>query len=105
MITAARYGDLPENVPIHFGLDGTVNQCGPRSTVWLLVATQVVIAVASSSVYVTTGARGILVMGVCVLAIFLRVQLLILSAAMTGEGARRREPNAVCPAANRGRFP
>ena len=83
-VTASRYGDLPETIPIHFGLDGTVNGYGPRATAWILVAAQVAIALGSASVYVTAGVRGILVMGVCMLLILLRVQLLILSAAMTG---------------------
>lgn len=83
-ITSSRYGDLPESIPIHFGLDGTVNRYGPRSMAWLLVIMQVAIAAGFLSIYATTGTRGVLVMGVCMAAIFLRVQLLILSAAMTG---------------------
>jgi hypothetical protein len=83
-ITSSRYGDLPETIPIHFGLDGTVNRYGPRSMAWVLVVNQVVIAAAFFTLYATTGTRGVLVMGVCLLALFLRVQLLILSAAMAG---------------------
>lgn len=83
-ITSSRYGDLPEKIPMHFGLDGTVNRYGPRSMAWLLVVNQVVIAAVFFTIYATTGTRGVLVIGVCMLAIFLRVQLLILSAAMTG---------------------
>ena len=84
VITSSRYGDLPETIPMHFGLDGTVNRYGPRSMAWLLVVNQVVMAAVFFTIYATTGTRGVLVMGVCMLAIFLRVQLLILSAAMTG---------------------
>ncbi|MGA2760861.1 MAG: DUF1648 domain-containing protein [Candidatus Cybelea sp.] len=83
-ITSSRYGDLPEVIPIHFGLDGTVNRYGPRSMAWLLVVMQVAIAAGFFSIYSATGTRGVLVMGVCMAAIFFRVQLLILSAAMTG---------------------
>ena len=83
-ITSSRYSELPEKIPMHFGLDGTVNRYGPRSMAWLLVVNQVVIAAVFFTIYATTGTRGVLVMGVCMLAIFLRVQLLILSAAMTG---------------------
>jgi hypothetical protein len=84
VITSSRYGDLPENIPMHFGLDGTVNRYGPRSMAWLLVVNQVVMAAVFFTIYATTGTREVLVLGVCMLAIFLRVQLLILSAAMTG---------------------
>jgi uncharacterized membrane protein len=83
-ITASRYGDLPETIPIHFGLDGTANRYGPRSTVWLLVGMQAALALGFSTIYATTGTRGVLVLGVCLVAIFWRVQMLILSAAMTG---------------------
>lgn len=85
VVTSSRYGELPETIPIHFGLDGTVNGYGPRSTVWMLVGTQAAIAVGSFLIYATTGARVALVLGVCMLAIFWRVQLLILSAATPGE--------------------
>jgi hypothetical protein len=84
-ITSSRYGDLPEIIPIHFGLDGTVNRYGPRSMAWLLVAMQVAIAMGCFAIYAATGTRGVLVLGVCTLAIFWRVQLLILSAATAGE--------------------
>ena len=84
VVTSSRYGDLPETIPIHFGLDGTVNGYGPRATVWMLVATQVATAVGSFSIYATTGARGALCWASAWLAIFWRVQLLILSAAMAG---------------------
>jgi len=84
VITSSRYGDLPETIPMHFGLDGTVNRYRPRSMAWLLVVNQVVMAAVFFTIYATTGTRGVLVMGVCMLAIFLRVQLLIFSAAMTG---------------------
>jgi uncharacterized membrane protein len=87
VITSSRYGDLPETIPIHFGLDGTANGYGPRSMAWLLVVNQVVIATIFFAIYVTTDSRGALVMGVCMLAIFLRVQLLILSAAITAKRA------------------
>ena len=83
-ITSSRYGDLPETIPIHFGLDGTVNGYGPRAMVWMLVVMQVAIAAGFFSIYSATGTRGVLVMGVCMAAISSRVQLLILSAAMTG---------------------
>jgi hypothetical protein len=69
-ITSSRYGDLPETIPIHFGLDGTVNRYGPRSMAWVLVVNQVVIAAAFFTLYATTGTRGVLVMGVCLLALF-----------------------------------
>jgi uncharacterized membrane protein len=63
-ITSSRYGDLPEKIPMHFGLDGTVNRYGPRSMAWLLVVNQVVIAAVFFTIYATTGTRGVLVIGV-----------------------------------------
>lgn len=85
VMTAMRYRDLPETIPIHFGIDGTANSYGPRVTAWMLPAIQVVIAFTYAAIYTTEGRLGFLVMGVGMLAIFWRAQLLILSTAMSGK--------------------
>lgn len=35
-----KYSSLPVSVPLHFGIDGTVNMYGPRPMVWMLVAVE-----------------------------------------------------------------
>ncbi|HZV77772.1 MAG TPA: DUF1648 domain-containing protein [Candidatus Babeliales bacterium] len=82
--TAARYRELPDRIPIHFGLDGSANRYGPRSAIWILVATQLLIA----STYALTGGEGglgSLITNDCILAIAWYAQLQIISAAITGQ--------------------
>jgi len=40
VVTAARYGDLPESIPVHFGIDGRADSYGPRLIIWLPSALQ-----------------------------------------------------------------
>jgi uncharacterized membrane protein len=52
-ITASRYRELPEQVPLHFWIDGTVNTYGPRPALWVLAALQIVFAL----VFVNIGSQ------------------------------------------------
>jgi uncharacterized membrane protein len=84
-VTAARYADLPKRIPIHFGIDGSVDGYGPRLAVWLLVAIQVAIALSAAVPYVG-GSRGRTVLwSDALLVICLAAQLQIISAAMSGK--------------------
>jgi hypothetical protein len=80
-VTAARYGDLPDRIPTHFGLDGTVNRYGPRSMVLMLVLVQAAVAITFGALYAAERKIGILVMGDCMLGIGAASQMLILSTA------------------------
>jgi Protein of unknown function (DUF1648) len=82
LVTANAYGSLPERIPIHFGLDGTANNYGPRSMAWLLVAVQLLVAATGVTLYL----NGSIAIGmVAIIAICWRAQLLILSAASGGQ--------------------
>lgn len=39
-LTAVRYRDLPDSIPIHFGISGRADNYGPRPLIWLLVGVQ-----------------------------------------------------------------
>jgi hypothetical protein len=84
IVTAARYQDLPDRVPIHFGIDGTANRYGPRSVLWLLVVVQLSVAVSLVLPSLTGGPRGTLVLSDCILALGLWAQIQIISAAISG---------------------
>lgn len=85
VITASRYGDLPDRIPIHFSLNGTVNSYGPRQTAWLIVVVQFAMLAIFALTYEAGVARGTLVLGVGALAIAAAAQMLILSAATSGK--------------------
>jgi Protein of unknown function (DUF1648) len=38
--TALRYRELPDRVPLHFGIAGWADGYGPRPSIWLLVVVQ-----------------------------------------------------------------
>ena len=42
--TLRSYDRLPERVPLHFGLDGSIDTYGPRFMVWSMVVVQIAIA-------------------------------------------------------------
>jgi hypothetical protein len=91
--TAARYGELPDRIPLHFWLDGTVNTWGPRPAVWLMVLLQIVLAALYSALtglwlhqelpvrFVTAMAA----FGLLMLLLLWRAQLLIISTALSGK--------------------
>jgi uncharacterized membrane protein len=86
ILTATSYQQLPERVPLHFGLDGTINMWGPRAAVWLLPAIQVVIATADGLAFKTGAAPGPgLLIADFVLALTYRAQVLIIDTAKSGK--------------------
>lgn len=48
--TARAYRQLPERIPMHFWIDGTVNAYGPRPMAWFLVALQIWLGVLFTSI-------------------------------------------------------
>jgi hypothetical protein len=83
--TAARYRELPDRVPLHFGITGVADSYGPRPFIWLIVALQLLCAVLYTALYFAGHDRGTLITGVGVAAIFLWAQTQIVSAAITGK--------------------
>lgn len=83
--TSARYRELSDRVPLHFGITGIADSYGPRPFVWLIVGLQLLCAILYTVLYLSEGDRGLLVMGVGISAIFLWAQTQIVSAAITGK--------------------
>jgi uncharacterized membrane protein len=84
-VTVARYADLPKRIPIHFGIDGSVDGYGPRLAVWLLVAIQVAIALSTTVPYMGGSPRRTVLWSDALLVICLAAQLQVISAAMSGK--------------------
>jgi hypothetical protein len=82
--TAASYGDLPDRVPIHFGITGKADSYGPRPVIWLLVGVQVMVAIIYAAVFSMGAPHGSLVAADALLALFGWVQLQIIDAAISG---------------------
>lgn len=83
--TAARYRELPDRVPLHFGITGRADSYGPRPFVWLIVGLQLLCAALYTVLYLSEGNRFLLIMGVGICAIFLWAQMVIVAAAITGK--------------------
>jgi phospholipase C len=85
-MTARSYGKLPQRVPLHFGLDGSVNTWGPRPAVWLVPAIQLAIATMDALVF-SSGAEPVrgLLLADFILALMWRAQLLIITTATSGK--------------------
>jgi uncharacterized membrane protein len=85
-LTFRRYGELPDRIPMHFWFDGTVTNYGPRPVAWLLVGIQIVIAVSYALTSASAASHLVAsILAVCVIAICWRSQVLIISAALSGE--------------------
>lgn len=86
ILTATSYRQLPERVPLHFGLDGTVNTWGPRPAVWLLPVIAGAVATVNALVFTSMpdAARGLLIADF-VLALLWRGQVLIITTATSGK--------------------
>jgi hypothetical protein len=82
-VTIARYRDLPETIPIHFGLDGKPNWCGPRITIWLIPGIQLLITATALSLGAQTP-HSSLVFWLAILVLCSAMQLLMLDAATNG---------------------
>ncbi|HEX3456765.1 MAG TPA: DUF1648 domain-containing protein [Candidatus Baltobacteraceae bacterium] len=68
-MTAARYGDLPESIPVHFGIDGRADSYGPRPIIWLPAALQGLEVITSLLLYAFGAAGAVtLITAICVAA-------------------------------------
>ncbi|HTW85448.1 MAG TPA: DUF1648 domain-containing protein [Candidatus Sulfotelmatobacter sp.] len=92
--TAARYGSLPDRVPIHVGLNGVPDRYGPRAAIWTLVAVEL----GTAGLFLVVGwllatqaapgrghGAGFPIFAFAVLALLWRTQRLVLEAARTGK--------------------
>jgi hypothetical protein len=85
-LTLRRYGELPDQIPMHFWFDGTVTNYGPRPLAWLLVGVQIVIAVTCVPIFASGASRlGDLIVADGVIAVCWRSQVLIIAAALNGK--------------------
>jgi hypothetical protein len=85
-LTFRRYGELPDQIPMHFWFDGTVTNYGPRPVAWLLVGVQILIAVTYGLSFASGASHlGASLMADCVIAVCWRSQILIISAALSGK--------------------
>jgi hypothetical protein len=85
-LTFRRYGELPDQIPMHFWFDGTVTNYGPRPVAWLLVGIQIVLAVTYALTFESgTSHVGALISADCLIAVCWRSQVLIISAALRGK--------------------
>lgn len=79
-VTVARYGDLPETIPIHFGLDGKPNGYGPRGAIWLIPAIQLLLTATAFS-FGSQAPHISLAFWFALLVLCLALQVLIIAAA------------------------
>ena len=89
VLTAANYRALPQRIPLHFLIDGTINGDGPRPAAWLMPGFQLLLLI-----YAQIHARGFparqLIMADCILALMWRAQALIIATAVSGFRLRER---------------
>ncbi len=84
VVTATRYGDLPEQIPVHFGIDGRADSYGPRPIIWLPVALQCFEALTSLLLYAFGTSRAVsLITTICVAAMLFWLALNWQTAAIT----------------------
>jgi hypothetical protein len=81
--TALRYGELPERVPLHFGLTGQATGFGPRPAVWLIPAVQVIVTVGYAAPSLAGSSRPLLLVGCAIVLFCGYLQTLIVTAALT----------------------
>jgi hypothetical protein len=85
-LTLRHYGQLPDQIPMHFWFDGTVTNYGPRPVAWLLVGVQIVIAVPYALTFASGASPvGAPILADCIIAVCWRSQVLIISAALSGK--------------------
>ncbi|HEY1881759.1 MAG TPA: DUF1648 domain-containing protein [Candidatus Cybelea sp.] len=85
VLTSRRYAQLPDRIPIHFGLMGDVDGYGPRFLAWLLVFVQLGVAVQFLLLSAMARHAGVVAAGDAILGICLAAQLLILNTARSGK--------------------
>ncbi len=91
--TLRAYKELPDRVPMHFSLNGTVNGYGPRPMVWSMVAVQVLIAASFGNAIAGYAARplpaayalAMTAFGDLILLLLARAQKLIIETALSGK--------------------
>lgn len=84
-VTARRYSDLPDRVPLHFGITGMADSFGPRWAIWLVVVLQTFLAVMYAGLYYALRSGGMLIASLGAGAILTYAQLQIVSAAVSGK--------------------
>ena len=87
--TALRYRELPERVPIHFGLMGGADGFGPKPAIWLLVVVQVLVAVVYLTASQAAGQR-LLYVGLLTIVLLAWLQAHIVAVAI--DGTNRLQP-------------
>jgi uncharacterized membrane protein len=85
IVTSQRYANLPDRIPIHFGISGIVDNYGPRYMAWVLVAIALTFGIVQLVNYELTNRLALLALGVIALAILLVGQILILNTARSGK--------------------
>ena len=84
VVTAARYGDLPKTIPVHFGIDGRADSYGPRPIIWLPVAIQCFVSLTSLLLYASGRPVGVpIITTICVVAILFWLAISWQTAAIT----------------------
>ena len=84
-LTSQRYADLPDRIPVHFGIAGNVDGYGPRYLAWLMVLVQLATIIAFLAQYEVTHRLGSLAFADTLLAVWLAAQILILNTARSGK--------------------
>jgi hypothetical protein len=82
--TGLRYGQLPDRVPIHFGLAGNADGFGPRFAVWLIVGVQILVTIGYAIPSLAGAGRPLLLVGCVVVSFCWYLQTQIVSAAIAG---------------------
>lgn len=81
--TALRYRELPDRVPLHFGLMGGADGFGPRPAIWLFVIVQVFVAVVYLTASQAAGQR-LLYVGLLTVVLFAWLQSQIVAVTIAG---------------------
>lgn len=84
-VTATNFGELPATIPIHFGITGKADTFGPRGTIWLIVALQLLIAATYGWTVLAGAPLGSLVVGDAILVVLWYGQKQIIGAAISGK--------------------
>jgi hypothetical protein len=84
LYTGLRYRELPDQVPLHFGITGYVDGTGPRPAIWLIVAFQIFIGLTYGLATFSGSPARMLWVGCWVVAFCAWLQVLIVSVAING---------------------
>jgi hypothetical protein len=81
--TALRYRELPNRVPLHFGIAGWVDGYGPRGAIWLLPIVQLFIALVYRIASESAGPR-LLYVDLLTIVLLGWIQAQVITVAITG---------------------